>query len=177
MVQMNSSAPLPDPMTQRFLALLEAQKRTLYKVAYIYCRDEEDRRDLIQDMVVQLWRSFERFDGRSSLTTWTYRVAMNVAISHRRGEGRRIREALPLDVAVELAGEGGMFAADDDRSKVLHTLIAALDEMNRALVLLYLDGFDHGEIATMLGTTAGNVATRLGRIKLKLQSQIDGRNE
>jgi RNA polymerase sigma-70 factor (ECF subfamily) len=101
---------------------------------------------------------------------------MNVAISHLRGEGRRIRDALPLDVAVELAGEGGMFAADDDRSTVLHTLIAGLDELNRALVLLYLDGFDHGEIATMLGTTAGNVATRLGRIKLKLQSQIDGRN-
>jgi RNA polymerase sigma-70 factor (ECF subfamily) len=176
MVQMNSSAPLPDPMTERFLALLEAQKRTLYKVAYIYCRDDEDRRDLIQEMAVQLWRSFDRFDGRSSLTTWTWRVAMNVAISHRRGEGRRIRDALPLDVAVELTGEGGMFAPDDDRSKVLHTLIAGLDEMSRALVLLYLDGFDHAEIATMLGTSASNVATRLGRIKLKLQSQIDGGN-
>jgi len=163
-------------MTERFLALLEAQKRTLYKVAYIYCRDEEDRRDLIQDMAVQLWRSFDRFDGRSSLTTWTYRVAMNVAISHRRGEGRRIRGALPLDVAVDMAGESGIFAIDDERGKVLHALIAGLDEMNRALVLLYLDGFDHKEIATMLGTSAGNVATRLGRIKLKLQAQIDERN-
>jgi len=104
-------------------------------------------------------------------------VAMNVAISHRRGEGRRIRDMAPLDVAVELADAGGIFGVDDDRSKVLHTLIAGLDEMNRALVLLYLDGFDHAEIAAMIGTTTGNVGTRLGRIKLKLQSQIDGRKE
>ncbi len=172
---MNSSAPSTDPSTERFLAFLEGQKRTLYKVAYIYCRDEEDRRDLIQEMAIQLWRSFERFDGRSSLTTWTYRVAMNVAISHRRGEGRRIRGTVPLDLAIELTDNGGMFGADDERSRVLHSLIDGLDAMNRALVLLYLDGFDHKEIAAMLGTSAGNVGTRLGRIKLTLQSRIDGK--
>jgi len=154
-----------------FRALLEGQERTLHKVAYIYCRDIEERRDLIQEMAIQLWRSFDRFDGRSSAATWTYRVAMNVAISHRRREGRRPRAA-PLEIGLNVADANSAFGAEDDRSQVLHALIDGLDEMNRGLVLLYLDGFNHAEIAEMLGTTAGNVGTRLGRIKLGLQSQL-----
>lgn len=156
-----------------FRTLLDEQKRALYKVAYIYCRDAEERRDLIQEMAIQLWRSFDRFDGRSSAATWTYRVAMNVAISHRRKEGRRLRDTAPLEIGLNLADANSAFAPRDDRGAVLRALIDGLDEMNRGLVLLYLEGFDHGEIAGVLGTTPGNVATRLGRIKLALKSQVD----
>jgi RNA polymerase sigma factor (sigma-70 family) len=154
---------------QRFLAFLESQQRTLYKVAYIYCRDAEERRDLVQEMAIQLWRSFDSFDARASETTWTYRVAMNVAISHRRREGRRIRDALPLDFAFDVADQ--TFDADTEQSRQLRTLIDDLDEMSRALVLFYLEGFDHSEIADLLGTTVSNVGTRLNRIKAKLQSK------
>src|SRR5258705_8213497 len=102
---------------QRFLAFFEAQQRTLYKVAYIYCRDPEERRDLVQEMAIQLWRSFDRFDERAAVSTWTYRVATNVAISHRRREGRRIRETLPLDFAIDVADE--TFGADSAQSNQL----------------------------------------------------------
>lgn len=155
----------------RFLALIEDHKRTLYKVAYVYCRDGEERRDLVQEMAIQLWRSLPGYDGRSSLATWVYRVAMNVAISHRRREGRRVRATEPMAFGLDVADANQAFGADDDRSRALHALIDDLDEMSRALVLLYLDGFDHAEIAAMLGTTPGNVGTRLGRIKLRLQRQ------
>ena len=155
---------------KRFLAFLAGQQRTLYKVAYIYCRDPEERRDLMQEMALQLWRSFDCFDARAAATTWTYRVAMNVAISYRRREGRRIRETLPLDFAFEIADQ--TFDAGDAQSRQLRTLIDGLDEMNRALMLFYLESFDHDEIADLLGTTPGNVATRLNRIKAKLQSQL-----
>src|SRR5262249_16636620 len=137
---------------KRFLAFLESQQRTLYKVAYIYCRDAEERRDLMQEMAIQLWRSFGTFDARASAPTWTYRVAMNSAISHRRREGRRIRNALPLDFAFDVADQ--TFDADDEQSRQLRALIDGLDEMSRALVLFYLEGFDHSEIADLLGTTA-----------------------
>ena len=155
---------------KRFLAFLEGQQRTLYKVAYIYCRDPEERRDLMQEMAIQLWRSFGRFDGRSAGSTWTYRVALNVAISHRRREGRRIRDALPLDFAFDVADQ--TFGSDDEQARQLRALIDNLDEMNRALVLFYLEGFDHSEIADLLGITPSNVATRLNRIKAKLQGQL-----
>jgi RNA polymerase sigma-70 factor (ECF subfamily) len=154
---------------QRFLAFLESQQRTLYKVAYVYCRDPEERRDLVQEMAIQLWRSFAQFDERAAVSTWTYRVAMNVAISHRRREGRRIRETLPLDFAFDVADE--TFGADSEQSNQLRALVDGLDEMSRALVLFYLEGFDHSEIAELLGTTASNVSTRLNRIRAKLQSQ------
>jgi RNA polymerase sigma factor (sigma-70 family) len=154
---------------KRFLAFLKSQQRTLHKVAFIYCRDTEERRDLVQEMAVQLWRSFDRFDERATASTWTYRVAMNVAISHRRSEGRRIRNALPLDFAFDVADEA--FASDTEQSRQLRTLIDGLDEMSRALVLFYLEGFDHAEIAGILGTTSSNVGTRLNRIKAALHAQ------
>jgi RNA polymerase sigma-70 factor (ECF subfamily) len=157
----------------RFVCLLEQQKRTLYKVAYIYCRDPEERRDLIQEMVFQLWRAFRRFVGRSSEATWTYRVALNVAISWRRRDGRRIRETAPLEIVLNVAEADQAFDADDEKSRALHALIEGLDEFSRSLVLLYLEGFDHAEIAGILGTSASNVGTRLARVRHKLKVQID----
>lgn len=155
---------------RRFLAFLAGQQRTLYKVAYIYCRDPEERRDLMQEMVIQLWRAFAGFDERAALSTWTYRVALNVAISHRRRERRRLHETLPLDLAFDVADE--TFATDTEPARRLRALIDTLDEINRALVLFYLEGFDHTEIAALLGTSPSNISTRLNRIKAKLQAGL-----
>jgi RNA polymerase sigma-70 factor (ECF subfamily) len=153
----------------RFLAFLSGQQRTLYKVAYIYSRDSEERRDLMQDMAIQLWRAFERFDGRAAPSTWTWRVAVNVAISHRRREGRRLRDELPLDFAMDVAD--GAFDSESAQSRELRALIDTLDELSRAVVLLHLEGFEHAEIGGMLGATPGAIATRLNRIKTRLQNQ------
>ena len=152
----------------RFAALIETHKAILYKVAYVYVRDVEERRDLIQDMAIELWRAFPSFSGQSKISTWVYRVAMNVAISHRRREGRRLRETLPLDLGLEVADRA--FDADDPQTRLLHTLIDGLDEMSRALVLLFLEGFSHADIAETLGTSPSNVSTRLNRIKARLQA-------
>lgn len=157
----------------RFPALLEAHRKILYKVAYAYCRHPEDRRDLIQDMAVELWLAFPRFDGRVTFSTWMYRVAMNVAISFYRTEKRRIRDTLPIeDFGLDIAAADGLFDEAGDNMRVLKKLIDALDEMNRALVILFLDGFSHEEIATVLGITASNVSTRLNRLKQKLQQDF-----
>jgi RNA polymerase sigma factor (sigma-70 family) len=165
-----SETPPGETDEQRFAAFLAAQQRTLYKVAYIYCSDPESRRDLMQDMALQLWRAFPGFDGRAAASTWTWRLATNVAISHRRHERRRIRDTLPIDLAFNIADQS--FADDTAPSRELRALVDTLDEMNRALVLFYLEGFDHAEIATLLGTTASNVGTRLNRIKTRLQDQL-----
>jgi RNA polymerase sigma-70 factor (ECF subfamily) len=156
-----------------FAELLQQQQRVLYKVAYIYCRDPEERRDLLQDMAIALWRSFATFDDRASVTTWTYRVAMNVAISYRRHESRRLRDTQPLELGLNLADANETFGGDNPTGRMLRELIDGLDELNRALVLLYLEGFDHAEIARILGTTASNVGTRLSRIKNRLKTQIN----
>jgi RNA polymerase sigma-70 factor (ECF subfamily) len=154
----------------RFLALLQEHRAILYKVALGYCRDREDRVDLVQEMAIQLWRSFGRYDGRAKFSTWAYRVAMNVAISHFRGEKRRVRDALPLDeFAYDLPSADRLAEEAGDNMRVLHWLIDGLDELNRALVLLYLEGHTAEEIADIVGISPGNVTTRMNRIKNELQ--------
>lgn len=157
----------PEP----FLAEIERHKRILFKVAYLYCANEADRQDLMQDITIQLWRSFERFDGRSRFSTWMYRVSLNVAISWRRARRRHVEGAVPLtDIALEnrLIVEQSPEASMEVRI-LLGELLQKLDGMDRALALLYLEGYDHAEIGETLGITATNAATRLSRIKQKLR--------
>ena len=159
---------LPD--SDRFVALLQEHKRILYKVAYVYCRNREDRTDLIQDIITQLWRSFGQFDNRNRFSTWMYRIAMNVAISFYRSESRRIRETVPIgEFVLDLAAADRVMDSAGDDVRILHQLLARLDEFNRALILLYLDGHSHVEIAGIIGISTTNVATKIGRIKLQLQ--------
>jgi RNA polymerase sigma-70 factor (ECF subfamily) len=123
-------------------------------------------------MAIALWQSLAKFNNQSSIHTWTYRVAMNVAISYRRSESRRIRDTRPLELGLNLADANEKFGADHHNGRILRELIDGLNELDRALVLLYLEGFDHAEIARVLGTTDSNVGTRLGRIKSRLKTQI-----
>jgi RNA polymerase sigma-70 factor (ECF subfamily) len=158
-----SPADSPD-----FVALLQAHKGILYKVANAYCARREDRGDLIQDMILELWRAYPRFDGRAAFSTGMHTIAMNVAISMHRSEGRRIRDALSLDeFGLDLAGADAVLDAEDAEMRALHQLIAALPPVDRAMVLLYLEGYGYDEIAAMVGIGASNVGTRLNRIKDK----------
>ncbi|MFL6231504.1 MAG: RNA polymerase sigma factor [Thermoanaerobaculia bacterium] len=156
------------PSQESFLALLNEHKKILYKVAGSYSRTPEDRQDLEQEIVAQLWRSFGRYDESHKFSTWMYRIALNVAISFYRGESRRTRSTVP-------AGESILEIADpraiepDAGLRILRRLIAQLDELDRALILLYLDGNRHDTIAEILGISETNVGTKIGRIKARLR--------
>ena len=159
----------------QFLALLDEHRKILYKVASAYCRNPEDRRDLTQEIVVQLWRSFGRFDERARFSTWMYRIAMNVAISFYRAESRRARrtELVEEPVLEILAVDRASSEETSDDIRQLHRFIGELDELNRALVILYLDGNSHDTIAEILGISTTNVGTRIGRIKQRLRKDFD----
>lgn len=163
-----------DPQ-ERFLGELEAHKKILYKVARIYCANPTDRQDLMQETAIQLWRSYERFDGRSLFSTWMYRVALNVAISWVRDQ-KRGKHVISLD-------EGVLDAtlADETSNDVpphlrvfLTQVLEGLHELDRALILLYLEGHDQETIAAILGLSATNVATKVNRIKQRLQREHGG---
>ena len=157
-----------------FLAEIERHKKILFKVSHLYCRNEPDRQDLMQDILVQLWRSFARFDARSKFSTWMYRVALNVAISWRRGQGRQAQGAVPL---TDIALESRVMNERSDETPMelrllLRELLERLSEFDRALILLYLEGHDHDSIGDVLGISNTNVATRIGRIKQKLRREV-----
>lgn len=163
---------------ESFLQQLEKHKAILYKVANAYCSRREDRGDLIQEIVVELWRSFGRFDGRAAFSTWMHRIAMNVAISFYRGESRRIRDALPIEAfGLDLTAADNVMDAQSEDLHALHQMISRLDEINRALILLYLEGYPQEEIADMVGISLSNVATRINRIKQKLQKDVSASEE
>lgn len=153
-----------------FLILLDEHKRILFKVANSYCRNPADREDLVQEMVLQIWRSFDRYDDRHRFSTWMYRVALNVAISFYRSESRRSRTTVPADDSIlEIAAEAPASAASEDDLRLLQRFMEQLDALDRALVILYLDGNRYDTIAEVLGISETNVGTKISRIKQKLR--------
>ena len=160
----------PAHLTEAFVAHLEKHQRILFKVAYMYCRDRDDRQDLVQEMLIQVWRSYARFDERVKFSTWMYRIAVNVAITHFRSESRRISDTVPLEeYGLDIAAADALFDHDSDNMRALRQMINGLDELNRALILLFLEGFSSEEIAEVVGISASNVSTRINRLKTKLQ--------
>jgi RNA polymerase sigma factor (sigma-70 family) len=165
----------PASAEDRFAALLEEHRRILHKVARAYGRGEEDRRDLVQEMAAQLWRAFPRFDDRLRFSTWMYRVCLNVAISYVRRESVRARHLHPGDPALlEEHAERVGFSGDRDL-RLLEAFLAGLDELDRALMLLYLDGCPHRAIGDVLGISETNVGTRIGRLKERLRRELSDR--
>lgn len=153
-----------------FEALLQTHRKIVFKVAAVYARSEEDRRDLAQEILLQVWRSFGSYDPSRSFSTWMYRVALNVGLSHARRE--RERHA-PLDAAlIDTLGGGTPIDEPDERLVQLAQAIESLDPLDRALILLWLDDQPYAEIAAVLGIGESNVGTRLGRIRERLRRDL-----
>ena len=149
-----------------FEDLLRQHLGIVRRTAALYTRTAAEREDLAQEIAAQWWRSFPRFDGRCKFSTWAYRIALNVAISHRRRE--RARPAPAATDAPEIAAPAERPIED---RLVLRKFIAGLGDFDRALVFLYLDGNSHEEIGQVLGIIAGNAATRMGRLKERFRRQ------
>ncbi len=154
-----------------FLASLDRHRGILFKVADAYCRDAASREDLAQEIVLQLWRAYPRFDGRARFSTWMYRIAVNVAISAYRSEHRRA-ERLERGDTARLERLAAADAEEDESAALLHEIIERLDPLNRALMILYLDDRPYGEIAEILGITRTNVATKINRLKDLLRRSV-----
>ena len=160
---------------QRFEALLHEHRRIVFKVAGLYSRTTADHEDLVQEISVQLWRSFARYDERQAkFSTWLYRIALNVAISQaRRQRGPESERCEPLQPHhLETVGGGEAIAEPDERLIELYAFIGQLDPLNRALILLYLEDRNYTEMAAILGISETNVATKISRIKQKLRGQM-----
>ena len=156
----------------QFRELLERHRGIVFKVANSYARGAQDREDLAQEIAVQLWRAFPKYDGARSFSTWMYRVALNVAISHLRERSRYENHHEPLDLALHDGADAGMQPDTDARVRELYRCIARLDPLDRALLILYLDERSQRDIAEILGISETNVATRIGRLKERLRNDM-----
>lgn len=160
----------------RFAALLDAHAGIVRRVAGAYGRGVGDRGDLVQEIHLQLWRSWPRYEPARPFGTWMYRIALNVAISHLRRRGRPGENTVPFDDAGEAALVDPRVGADEkaeEREGVerLQSLLAELEPLDRALVVLWLDDQSYRQIAEVLGLTETNVATKLSRLKERLRTR------
>ena len=134
----------------QFTALLMSHRGLLYKVSRIYGRSAAERADLAQEIVVNLWQAYPRYDARLKFSTWMYREDI-------------LENAADLETPV---------AGTDSDLALLYTSIERLDELDRALLLLYLDGLSHQDISAVLGISTTNIATKIGRLKQRLRDNF-----
>jgi len=167
-----------DTRRARFAALLDTHRGIVFKVANSYGRTPEDRQDLAQEIAAQSWRAFSGYDPERSFSTWLYRIALNVAISHLRSLGAQTLTE-PLDERHE--SHDGLATADDNarhesdqRIRALYAVIDRQSPLDRALLLLWLDERSQREIGDVLGLSESNVATKLNRLKRRIREQMAG---
>jgi RNA polymerase sigma factor (sigma-70 family) len=156
---------------EEFTGIIRENEGLIYKVAKVYTNGREDEQDLYQEIVYQLWKSFGSFRNESKISTWMYRIALNTAIAHLNKEKKKL-PYVPIDETL-LNKTDPSDNIMNERSAVLFAQIKKLNDIEKGIILLYLEGKTYDEIAGITGFTSSNVGTRLGRIKQKIISQIN----
>lgn len=154
-----------------FLEIIDANKRLIFKICNSYCKNAVDREDLAQEIIFQLWKSWDKYDSNFKLSTWMYRIALNVAISFYRKERKSTETVLMGDQLIEIADEKLEEGLERNLS-ALQQFINELKPLDKALMILYLEEKSHKEIAEIMGITTTNVATKVGRIKDQLKQRF-----
>jgi len=153
---------------QNFIRIINGNQGIVKSLCKAYYASYEDQRDAFQDILLQLWRSFDTFRGESELSTWIYRVSLNTLLTKVRKERNKIIPE-PLSISDLIITPIAM--ADDDR-ELLSIVIQSLKETDKAIVILYLEGYKNKEISQILDLTPTNVSTRLNRVKAELKAKF-----
>lgn len=155
------------PHEQEFTALIDQHRGIIFKVIRLYVNHEENERDLFQEILFQAWRSYPNFKGQSKFSTWLYRVGLNTVLTFRR----RPKLVVPhedlsvLKVSIDER-------VHPEETEALYIAIRDLNELDRMIVTLHLDGYENEEISEISGLTKNNVAVKLHRIKETLTKKM-----
>jgi len=161
-----------DSIQEQFLELIKENNGIIHKVCHLYCHSTQNRQDLFQEILLQLWKAFPKFRNESKISTWMYRIALNTAISDFRKQQRRIGT---VDGA--LPESAGLYDHDlieqKERLVVLQRAVNHLSDIEKALVMLYLEEKDYHEMEEVLGIKQANLRVKMSRIKEKLRRQVE----
>ena len=149
---------------EQFAQMVREHKATIYTVCYMFSKDADEVADLFQEVLINLWKGFDGFQGRSDIKSWIYRVALNTCITIDRKKKRKNKAELSMDI--------NLFSDSDNDTKQVERLrqrINRLKPFDRAIVLLWLENMSYDEIGAVVGITAKNVSVRLFRIKEELK--------
>ena len=146
-----------------FSRIVKQHKSTIYTVCYMFSKDADEVNDLFQEVLINLWKGFTSFQGRSDLSTWIWRVSLNTCISCER---KKKLDTVPLSMEINLFEDQD---EDSQQIQLLHKRIHQLKPFDRAIVLLWWENLSYEEIGAIVGITAKNVGVRLYRIKEELK--------
>ena len=159
---------------KEFVQLIQDNKGIIFKVCNAYCNNVHDREDLAQDIIYNVWKAWSSYDSSYKFSTWMYRIALNVAISFYRKQHTNTK-AVSFDLTeTEIADKTEPHDTTAENSALLQQFISELNVLDRALMLLYIDGKSYTEIAGILGITETNTATKINRIKNTLKTKVSG---
>lgn len=150
-----------------FLSLINQHQEIIHKISKMYMKEAENQRDLFQEIIVQLWKAYPTFKGKSKFSTWMYRVALNTALVYFKKENRKVDQALlddNLNIADVNDGE-----SEEEKLDYLYKAVQELNAVEKALIFLFLENQSHREIAENLGISEINARVKLNRTKEKLQ--------
>jgi RNA polymerase sigma factor (sigma-70 family) len=169
---------MPEPINkEQFLQLIQDNKGIIWKICNSYCRQPHLREDLAQEIIYQLWKSAHKFNKAYKFSTWMYRVALNVAISYYHRE-LKLNPIVSLEENhLQVPENAGTLSTEHNRAAQLQQYINELKELDRALIILYLEERPYAEIAEILGITETNVATKISRIRERLRQKFENNQQ
>ncbi len=156
-------------MEREFTELVNNHKGIIYKVCHLYCQDSEDTKDLFQEIVIQLWKAYPGFRREAKISTWIYKIALNTALTSLKKEGRNKLSKSISEADFEIPA---LESTDNEHINTLYQAIQQLTEIEKAIIMLYLDEKNYDEITDIIGISKTNVGVKLNRIKLKLSKII-----
>ncbi|MBO9727995.1 MAG: RNA polymerase sigma factor [Chitinophaga sp.] len=155
---------------KEFLDLIATHKGIIHKISKMYMDTEDDQQDLTQEIIYQLWKSFDSFQQQSRFSTWMYRVALNTALVFFKKEKKKmpVTDMMPEDIAMEESAT----ATKELQLAHFYKAVQKLERLEKALVFLHLENYSHKEIGDNLGISEGNARIKLSRAKDKLKELI-----
>ena len=155
-------------MEKEFLKAVHDYQRIIHKLCRIYRDTPEDQEDLFQEIVIQLWKAFPKFRGESKFSTWLYRIGINVAITQYRKHKNRIYETDIESLKFELPADE-LSLEQEEQLQQMYSAISQLNDIEKAIVMLYLEDRSYDEMEEIMGISNGNLRVRMNRIKEKLR--------
>lgn len=155
---------------QDFVRIIKQNEGVIFKITTMYTNNRTDQEDLYQDVVYQLWKSYDSFRAESKISTWMYRIALNTALTKLK-KRKRMGNSVSIDKVV-LQQTENYDPEFEERLKVLYSHIWEMNVLEKGIMLLLLEGKKYEEISEITGLSPSNVGTRISRIKQKLKNQI-----
>jgi RNA polymerase sigma factor (sigma-70 family) len=155
-------------LKKEFVDIIAQNQGIIHKICNLYANNAEDKQDLFQDIVFQLWKAFPAFRGEAKISTWMYQVALNTAITGFKKSKRRV-ETQSMSEHIPEIPQNTHYEELEEKLRTLYEAINLLDTIEKAIIMLYLEDNSYQEIALIIGITESNVGVKINRIKAKLK--------